>query len=210
MGKKGGGMGSTLVLALVIVVLGVALGLALARFGSSLPLLGPIFGEARTETTTSPVVVEGVRELDQLATVRWTESVVITKETGGSALKQTLTGEKVVLVATGEVEAGVDLSGLKNDDVRVEGERVEIRLPEPQILDSSLDEDKTRLFDRDQGLLRLRPDDALVEDARADAEDEILAAARENDIEDTAKTNAEDSIRAFVTTLGFEKVEFVR
>ena len=44
MGSKGGGLGTTLVLALVIVVLGVALGVALgvglARFGSSLPLVG--------------------------------------------------------------------------------------------------------------------------------------------------------------------------
>jgi hypothetical protein len=32
MGKKGGGLATTLVLALVIVVLGVALGLAFARF----------------------------------------------------------------------------------------------------------------------------------------------------------------------------------
>ncbi len=210
MGRKGGGMGSTLVLAFVIVALGVVLGVALARFGSSLPLLGPIFGEARTETTTSPVVVEGVRDLNQLATVRWTESVVVTKETDGGALEQNLTGEKLVLVATGEVEAGVDLSSLGKDDVRVEDEQVEINLPEPEILDSSLDEEKTRLYDRDQGLLRLRPDDALVEEARADAEDEILAAARENGILDTAENNAEDAIRAFVTTLGFEEVEFVR
>lgn len=210
MGKKGGGIGSTLVLALVIVALGVALGIGLARFGSSLPVLGSIFGEAPTQTTKSSVVVEGVRELNQLATVRWTESVIVTKETGGTALKQTLTGEKIILVATGEVEAGVDLSSLKNDDVRVEGERVGIRLPKPEILGSSLDEENTRLYDRDQGLLRLRPDDALVEEARADAEDEILTAARENDIEDTAERNAEDSIRAFVTTLGFKEVKFVQ
>lgn len=208
MGKKTNGFGVTLILAVGIVVLGVALGLGLARYGSALPILGPIFGEARTQTTTSPVVVEGVRDLDQLATVRWTESVVVTKETGGNALKQTLTGEKVVLVATGEVEAGVDLSSLKRDDVRVEDNRVQIRLPDPEILGSSLDEENTRLYDRDQGLLRLRPDDQLVEEARTDAEKEILAAAQKNSILDTAERNAESSIRAFVTTLGFDEVEF--
>ena len=36
MGKRSGGLGTTL----VIVVLGVALGVGLARFGSSLPLVG--------------------------------------------------------------------------------------------------------------------------------------------------------------------------
>ena len=93
--------------------------------------------------------------------------------------------------------------------MRVEGESVTIRLPEPEVLDPSLDEERTRVYDRDQGLLDLRPNDELAEDARQEAEDEILAAARENGILDDAETNAEESIRAFVTTLGFERVEFL-
>lgn len=208
MGKKGSGFGTTLALAFVIVVLSVALGVGLARYGTTLPLVGWLFGEPPIQTTTSPVVVEGIQDLDQLATVRLTESVVVTKETGGSDLKRFLTGEKVLLVATGDVEAGVDLADLGPDDVRVDGEKVTIRLPEPEILSVSLDEERTRLYDRDQGILNLRPDDGLVEEARADAQDEILAAAHENGILDYAETNAEDSIRAFVTTLGFERVEF--
>ncbi len=208
MGKRGSGFGTTLALALVIVVLSVTLGVGLARYGSTLPIVGPLFGEAEPRTTTSPVVVEGIQQLDQLATVRLTESVVVTRETGGSDLERSLTGEKILLVATGDVEAGVDLSGLGRDDVRVEGGRVEIRLPEPEILSTSLDEQRTRLYDRDQGLLNLRPDDDLVEEARDAAQEEILAAARENGILDYAERNAEDSIRAFVTSLGFEEVRF--
>jgi hypothetical protein len=48
-----------------------------------------------------------------------------------------------------------------------------------------------------------------VEEARSEAEDEVEQAAQENGILDYAQRNAEDSIRAFVTTLGFEEVEFV-
>jgi type IV secretory pathway ATPase VirB11/archaellum biosynthesis ATPase len=116
-----------------------------------------------------------------------------------------------VLVAVGEVEAGVDLANPGPEDVEVIGETAAIRLPEPEpeALSSSLDEEKTAVYDRDQGLLRLRPDDALVGEARRDAEAEITAAAEENGILDYATINAEDSIRAFVTTLGFEEVEFV-
>ena len=206
---KGGGFGTTLVLALVIVVLSMSLGVGLAWYGERLPILGALFGEGETRTTTSPVVVEGIQELDQLATVRWTESVVVTKESGDSSLERFLTGEKIVLVATGEVEAGVDLASLGPEDVEVYGETATIRLPEPEILSSSLDEEKTAVYDRDQGIFRLRPDDALVGEARRDAEAEITAAAEENGILDYASSNAEDSIRAFVTTLGFEEVEFV-
>ena len=109
MGKKVGGLGTTLVLALFVVVLSVALGLSLARFGGSLPLIGGMFGDASTRTTTGPVVVEGIQKLDQLATVRMTQSVVVTKEEPGR-LGEVLSGEELIVVAVGDVEAGVDLS----------------------------------------------------------------------------------------------------
>jgi hypothetical protein len=40
MARKGGGLGTTLVLAFVIVVLAIALGVGLARYGSTLPVVG--------------------------------------------------------------------------------------------------------------------------------------------------------------------------
>jgi hypothetical protein len=208
MGKKGGGLGTTLVLALVIVVLGVALGVGLARFGEYLPLVGPLLGEKPPRTTTGPVVVEGIRELDQLATVRWTESVPVTRESGGDVLERLFSGEKVLVIATGNVEAGVDMGDIHKDDVSVKGDTVTIDLPEAEILSASLDEEKTRLYNRDLSPLNLRPDDDLIEKARLRAVKKIAASARENGILDTAEGNAEDSIHAFVTTLGFEEVRF--
>ena len=207
-GKKDRGLGTTLALAGLIIILSVAIGLGLARYGTSLPVVGWLLGEGRAQTTTSPVVVEGIQELDELATVRLTESVIVTRETGGSELRRFLTGERVLLVAVGEVEAGVDLSELGEGDVRVEGESVEIRLPEPEVFSASLDEERTRVYDRDQGILNFRPDNTLVEEARRDAQKELRDAARENDILNTAEQSAEESIRAFVTTLGFEEVRF--
>ena len=208
MGSKGGGLWTTLVLALVIVVLGVALGVGLARFGSSLPIVGPLLGEKPPRTTTGPVVVEGIQELDQLATVRWTESVLITRETGGNILDRLFSGEKVMVIATGEVEAGVDLGDIDKDQVSVNGDSVTIDLPEPEILSANLDEERTRVYDRDFSPLNVRPDDDLVERARLRAVEKIEDAARENKILATAERNAEDGIRAFVTTLGFDEVRF--
>ena len=166
MGGKGGGLRTTLVLALVMVVLGVALGLGLARFGSSLPIVGLLLGEKPPRTTTGPVVVEGIKELDQLATVRWTEFVPVTRETGGDILDRLFSGEKVIVIATGKVETGVDLGDIYKDQVSVNGDSVTIDLPEPQILSASLDEERTRVYDRDFSPLNIRPDDELVEEAR--------------------------------------------
>ncbi len=209
-GKKVGGIGTTLVLAFVIVVLSVALGVGIGSFEfvERMPVIGSLLEDRPPRTTTGPVVVEGIQELDQLATVRWTESVLVTRESGGSDLERTLTGERVLLVATGDVEAGVSLAELGEDDVRVNGETVTIRLSEPEILSVSLDEEETRVYDRDFGPLNFRPDDGLVEEARDVALDKIEKAARDEDILDQAEQNAENSIRAFVTTLGFEEVRF--
>jgi hypothetical protein len=210
--KRTGGFGTTLFLALVIVVLSVALGVAISdlNFLGRIPVVGPfLFEEQPAQTRTGPVVVEGIQDLNQLATVRWKESVIVTRESGGTDLEQLVSGEKVLLVATGDVEAGVNLADLGQDDVRVEGETVTIRLPEPEILSVSLDEEETGVYDRDFSLLNFRPDDELVEEARDVAVDRIEEAARDEDILDQAEQNAENSVRAFVTSLGFEEVEFV-
>ena len=201
-------MGTTLVLALVIVVLGVALGMGLARYGSTLPVVGQLLGEKPPRTTTGPVVVEGIHELDQLATVRWTESVPVTKESGGDVWERVFGGEKVLVIATGSVEAGVDLGDIHKGDVSVNGGTVTIDLPEPQTLSASLDEKTTRVYDRDLSPLNFYPDDDLVEEARLRAVEKIEASARENGILDTAEANAQDSIRAFVASLGFDDVRF--
>lgn len=209
MGKRRfGGIGITLVLS--VIVLSLALGMGLAWYGSQLPLVGFLFGEGRTQTTTSPVVVEGIQDLDRLSTVRWTESVVVTKEeTAGNELRDFFTGEKVILIASGDVEAGIELSEIGEDDVRVEEDRVTIDLPEPRILSSSLNEEETELYDRELGILKLRPEeDGLAEQARIEAEERMVETARENGILEYAESSAEDSIRAFVLTLGFEEVEF--
>ena len=73
----------------------------------------------------------------------------------------------------------------------------------------SLDEESTKIYDRDRGLLiLLQGDDALIEEARRDAEEQILDAAEENGILEQAESNAEDTIRAFMNSLGYEEVVF--
>ena len=208
MGRKGGGLGTTLVLALVIVLLSVLIGAGLARYGPELPLVGPLLVDKPPHTTTGPVVVEGIQKLDQLATVRWTESVPVTKESGGDLFERVFAGEKVMVIATGNVEAGVDLGDIHEDDVSVSGDTVTIALPEAEILSATLDEEKTRVYDRDLSPLNLHPDDDLVEQARLLAVRKLEARARENNILDAAEQNAKEGIRAFVITLGFQKVRF--
>jgi hypothetical protein len=88
----------------------------------------------------------------------------------------------------------------------LEGEKIH---PVPEILSTSLDEEETRGSDRNFGLLNIRPDDELAGEARDVAVDRLEEAARNDDVLEQAERNAEDNIRAFVTSLGFEEVRFV-
>jgi hypothetical protein len=92
--------------------------------------------------------------------------------------------------------------------VQITGDTVTVNLPDARILNSSLDEDKTKLYDRDRGLFKLRGNDELIEKARRDAEDRMVEAAEENGILDKARNNAEASIGSLVTSLGYDEVKF--
>jgi Protein of unknown function (DUF4230) len=205
--RSGGGFGRTLVWALCLVVVAVVAAISLARYGCQVPTIGRLLGCA----DDGGAVVLGVRRLNELATAEMTAQVVVEKEKNAhiftQELPEWLAGQKVLLIARGEVKAGVDLDDLGQDDVHVEGKKVAIHLPEARILDSSLDEDETRVYDWDRGLF-IKGDYTLVEEARREALEKIEATARDEDIAQKAQNNAEDSIREFLISLGYDKVMF--
>lgn len=196
--------------------LAASFGLALARYGSELPIIGSIFGESGT--TTSEVSIVDIQNLENLTTIRWIGQVVVTEEAEPGRIEtlaeavgvdtSALTGESVIVTATGEVEAGVNLEGLGQNDMRVDGETVTINLPGAEIFSTSLDEGETGVYDRDRGFFVFGVNDEITENARREAVSEIENAAGESGILDQADANAEDAIRSFVEALGFEEVRF--
>ncbi len=203
----GGWLGTTLVWAVSLVVLASVAAIGLAKYGCEIPKIDSLLG-----CTVGPdTVVQGVRRLNELATAEMVAQVVRTEERDAHILFQRvptwLVGEKVLLVLRGEVEAGINLDELGEEDVRVNEEKVTIKLPEARLLDTTLSEDETRLYVLERGVLT-RGDYSLVEEARRNAIDEIEEAARDENIVDKAQNNAEDSIRELLISLGFEEVVF--
>ena len=201
---------NTLIWALCLVVLVIVGAIGLAKFGCQNPVVGGLLGCGDDGDT----ILFGVKRLNELATAEMPAQVVEKEENADLFLPGILPnlpdgifGQKVILVARGEVKAGIDLDELHKDDVHVDGEKVTIDLPEARILDSSLDEDKTKVYDWDRGLL-VKGDYALVEDARREALDKIEAAARDEHIVEKAQNNAEASIREFLKFSGYKKVDF--
>jgi hypothetical protein len=152
-------------------------------------------------------VVYSVRSLARLETIQYSVEKVITAESGQGPLGF-LFGDRLLLVAHGEVVAGVDLSRMTNGDVYVEeGGTVRIRLPAPEVFTATLDNAKTYVYDRNTG--PLAPSQATLEtQARQLAEKAILDAALSDGILKTAGTNAESYLERFLLSLGFRRVNF--
>lgn len=182
----------------------------LGRLGGLVP--GINFQLQRTPTvvvdTNQPTVVDRVRALSKLESIHYqVEKVISGTSDTGSVLPPPLAGDRILLVAHGEVVAGVDLSKLKQEDVVQTEDAVTMTLPAPEILYSKLDNDRTHVYDRETGFFS-KPDPNLESQVRATAEREIMRAAQEDGILDQAKVNAQATLRTLLYGLGFKRVEF--
>jgi hypothetical protein len=153
----------------------------------------------------STAVVKEIKELQRLETAQFTIEKIIDAGTEGNRFQELLFGDALLLIAHGEVIAGFDMAKLEDRDIEIRGNAITLKLPPPEILVSKINGDKTRVYDRDQGLLT-RGNKDLETLARADAEKQIRMAACESGILDTAATNGHKQLTALLSSFGFETV----
>ncbi len=194
---------------LLFFVLGIGGTVMLLRyaFSSTGPLarLANVVMGSRTTFTSAPDVVNQIQRLNRLETVSYSVDTVVEGKHTNSVLPDLLFGDRLLLVVHGQVVAGVDLSQLKPEAVQVSGRSVTIDLPASQIFTTRIDSAKTKVFARTTGLL-VQADPNLETDTRTTAEQQILLAATNDGILDTARANARGSMESLLRGLGFEQV----
>lgn len=153
-------------------------------------------------------VITQVQSLSRLETASFTIDTIIESGTDYNKLNQFLFGDKLLLVAHGEVIAGFDLSKMKPEDFSGTGKSITITLPAPEIFTVSLDNEQTRVFDRDQGLFT-KGTLNLEAEARQQAEQSIRQAACEGKILETAEKNVKTQLETIFTAAGFTEVTIV-
>jgi len=150
--------------------------------------------------------INEIRALARLETIQYSIEKVITAEVGQGTFGF-LFGDKLLFVAHGIVIAGMDMEKLQPGDMRLDGGALYVTLPPAEIFITTLDNDKSYVYDRDTGALTKGNLD-LETLARQAAEDEIRKAALEDGILDQAQTNAEAYLLKFFTALGYKTVLF--
>jgi hypothetical protein len=196
-------LGALVALSLFVVLTGVAIG----RIGGWLDF-NPfgLFAAPDTRIDTSrATVVTRMQALGRLETQHYTIEQVIEAERSGNALQNVFFGDRILLIANGQVIAGVDLTRLGDEDVQVEDGRATVALPASEIFIATLNNEETRVYDRDRGLLS-RGDSQLETQARQAAEQSILQAACEQGILDRAAREAATQIETLLRLLEFDEV----
>lgn len=147
-------------------------------------------------TTNATVVLERIQALAELTTMRYNFSGIVTSERQMPLLLQAIYGERQVLVAVGTIEAGVDLSQISSDDIRIDGNTLTVTLPAASLQSCAIDESKTYVAERDTGIFA---PEALTLDQ--DARRFAIAQFRDQALESGLLQQAEDEARTIVSQM---------
>ena len=156
----------------------------------------------------TPDVIVAVQDLARLETVSFHIERVIDMRDRQQALFGLIKAEDaVLLVAAGDVTAGVDLAKFSQLGV-IRNEKqftATLTLPPPEVLITRLDNERTFVHTRNTDVLAKR-NETLETRARKEAERTLRAAAIKAGILERARENAERVIASLVRSFGYSEV----
>jgi hypothetical protein len=193
-------------LTVVIVAASVATGLAGLGLGHYWSSPKPAPASSVTVIRPSPSVITAIRDLSRLEGAEYhVERVIDLTEKQSRMFGLLETKDAILLVAAGDVTAGVDLAEMRDEDVVVQGKSVKITLPKAKVLSQRLDNERTYVHTRKTDVLAERKE-SLETRARQEAEKSVTQAALEAGILSRASKNAVRTVESLVKSLGFEQV----
>ena len=162
----------------------------------------------RVEVRGPPDVILAMRDLAKLETSSFhIEKVIEITETQKSVFGLLDAKDALLLVAVGDVVAGVDLEKLDAAAVKTDWAKktVSITLPPPELFHARLDNAQTHVYSRNTDALAKR-NESLESKARLEAENAMREGALKGGILARARTQAERTVRATLRSLGFEHI----
>lgn len=160
---------------------------------------------------TTGALVEKMNDLNELVTAEAITKVAIQKENNkifGQEINLDIpgTGQKLLVIVPGTVQAGVDLDDVTKKNVTVDNKnkKIILRLPKVEILGNpSLDLDKVKVFSS-EGIFR---SDATVKEGYElanEAQQLMTQEAIDEGILQKAQTNAEQSLKNMFDLVDYE------
>jgi hypothetical protein len=197
----------------VKLVLGLVLAGALVLLGVQVVSSLPDSFEQQTVDRSSAPLMTALDDIAEYHAATGTFQVLVDVEKDTPWVPDVISGERTTLFAAGHADALVDFSGLGPERVVAspDGRSVTITLPPPRLAPATLDQDATRVVDRDRGLAE-RVGGALSDTPVDDqalyqlAVQKIDEAAQQSDLAARAEDNTREMLTALTSSLGYEQV----
>ena len=179
---------------------------------SAIPDLNPFGTETRDRS--QPPLLKSLQRLSEYRAATANMQVVVDIEQDDKILPSFLKGRRTLLVAAGNVDAGVSFAKLDDGNVVVSADRrtVTVDLPRAVLSPARLDLRRTRVYDQQRGVLD-RVGDLVSENPDeqrallAEAQEKLTQAAREDpQLLAAAERNTRAMLENLLRGLGFERV----
>lgn len=192
------------------------LAVAIAIVIIAVVLVAPSLNPFKTERVdrSQPAVLKAIEDLGELRSSSANLQIVVDVEDDVDNVPAFLKGERVLFVAGGRVDGSVDLSKLGAGDVTVSDDRrkATIRLPRATLGAAQIDPSRTRVYNRERGLID-RLEDLVASNPGGEQELYVLAqrkleaaAAADPEVLDRAEENTRVTLTGLLTALGFTDV----
>jgi hypothetical protein len=188
---------------------------AVAWLVGLVPGLESPFDERRIDRSP-PALLRSLEELREYRAATGHFETIVDLERDTQNVPAFLKGERTLFIAVGNVDAGVDFSALdaRSLDVSRDRRAVTVTLPHARILDPRVDPARSRVFERERGLIdRLG---SVFEDNPTSerelyllSERKLAAAARDpaSGLVASAERNTRAMLERLLLGLGFERVD---
>lgn len=168
-----------------------------------------------TRDRSQPTLLKSLQKLSEYRAATANYQQIVDVEEDAKLLPGFIKGKRTVLVATGNVDASVDFRDLGPKSLQVSDDRraVTITLPRAQLSPARIDLAKTRVVDRDRGLLD-RAGEALGAGGADEERQLLLLAQRKLDataradpnLPRAAERNTAAMLERLAQGLGYERV----
>lgn len=170
-----------------VVSLAIALMLMIDRFALKSRLIDRFRKDKRIDKTAN--IVTEIKKIAMLVTACYYEDLLIKED-----------GDKIIYIVKGTVHAGIDLKGLRQEDIHVQGDKMIVSIPHSTILDvivnpSDIDPFKGNVNFNEVKRIVVDAKKKIVENAKS--EGKLLARADEI---------AEKNVKAWFKVFGFKDV----
>jgi Protein of unknown function (DUF4230) len=171
-----------------------------------------------TETTdrSSPVLLQSIQDLSRYVAAQGNFQVIVDLQENKRFVPDLIFNDHTLFIGVGSVDAYVDFASLTDGAIVIspDGSSVEITLPAPVLEKPSMDNDESRVYDEDRGLLNIVGD--LVgndPNKRAQlyqlAEAKIAEAAQQSALAERAEINTRAMLESLLHQLGYERVTII-